>query len=718
MARLSPRSKFGVLALAGALAVAAWVADALVDCYVFYEGTFWDLLILAVPGHELYIRSVLVVILMLFGLMMFRVVQSRDRVAEGLREERDFAESLVQTAQAIVLVLDVQGRIVRFNFYMESLSGYRLAEVEGRDWVDTFLPERERDRTHVLVPESKGDVRAAGKVGTIVTKDGSERRIEWYDTPLRDSKGEVTGLLAVGRDVTDKLRADADHARLAIAVEQAAETLIIVDTDGLIQNVNPAFERITGYAPSEVIGQSIELLRIGEHDRGFYQRLWDTLLRGEVWSGRLVNRRKDGSHYEVEATISPVRDGTGLITNYVAVGRDVTHEVVLEEQLRHAQKLEAVGTLASGVAHDFNNLLTAIFGYTDHAKSVLQPGHPALRALDMVEQAAQQAAGVTRSLLTFSRKDVTTKAPVNLRSVMTESLRLLRRLLPAAIEIADDIPPGLDVWVNGDATQLQQVLMNLAVNARDAMPEGGRLRVSLRLDPSGQPGPEPSDQTGTQPTAVLGIEDTGIGMSEETQSRIFDPFFTTKPREQGTGLGMSIIHGIVSDHGGWIMVESELESGTRITIKLPCCDVPRGEPDGSGAPQSRRGRGEVVLLVEDDQHTRSIMLSTLRTQGYDVVDACDGVQAMAILAGRRDAFRLIILDMDLAKKSGSACLREIERTCADIPVVAVMGGAELDFPEELRKNQTILTKPFRMSELTSLTAYMLNEFPRKEEATV
>ncbi|MGB2985200.1 MAG: ATP-binding protein, partial [Phycisphaerae bacterium] len=405
--------------------------------------------------------------------------------------------------------------------------------------------------------------------------------------------------------------------------------------------------------------------------------------------------------------ISPVRDGTGAITNFVAVKRDVTHEVVLEAQLRHAQRMEAVGTLASGVAHDFNNLLTAIFGYTDLAKETLPDGHAAIRSLEMVEHAARQASGVTRSLLTFSRKVTADKAPIQLGTVVTESVRLFRRLLPASIDIANDVPTETDIWVNADAIQVQQVLMNLAANARDAMPDGGRLRISLRQDRANPVNLHTAGGSDGHPTAVLVVEDTGTGMSEETTSRLFEPFYTTKPREQGTGLGMSAVHGIITDHGGRIDVDSQLGKGTRITISLPCCDPSEQLSPEPARARRKPGDGEVILLVEDDPQIRSIMTSTLRAQNHCIIQACGSLEAMAALDTHRNAVRLIVLDADLPKNRGRFCLREMSQMRPDLPVLVVTGSEDIDAQEDLNGKHCVLRKPFAMSGLASLVVNIL-----------
>jgi PAS domain S-box-containing protein len=518
-----------------------------------------------------------------------------------------------------------------------------------------------------------------------------------------DSEDEIGRLgAAFNRMAERRERVEAENRRLAAAVEHAAETIVITDADGIMQYVNPAFEKSTGYTREEAIGKEASIVKSGEQDESFHENMWETIRRGEVWRGRFINKRKNGELYHEEATISPVRDCAGRITNYMGVRRDITHEIALEEHLRQAQKLEAVGTLASGIAHDFNNLLTAIFGYTDLAKATLPSGHQALKALDMVEQTARQAQGVTRSLLTFTRKTEATKVPVELAEVLRESMRLLRHILPASIEIIEDRPDDSDIWIRADATQIQQVLINLAVNARDAMPDGGELRISLHTEPVEAAEDAPSTGAGQTRRVVLVVSDTGEGMDEQTRARAFEPFFTTKPRSQGTGLGMSVIHAIITDHQGRIELSSTPGRGTTVTMSLPCCPPAQADRDQAPNRETEKGHGEVVIVAEDNEYVCSIMTSALRGQGYEVLQADDGRKAISLLGARRDVVRLILLDLDLPGEDGAALLAKIERIHPEVPIVMSTASIDEDFIDRLNADHTVLRKPFRISELAAV----------------
>ena len=366
---------------------------------------------------------------------------------------------------------------------------------------------------------------------------------------MEDAVGAARALERANRDlelqIAEGKRSDEAHRRLATVVEQAAETIVVTELDGTIVYVNPAFERITGYTREEAIGQNPRILTSGKQTADFYQQLWTTITAGRVWQGHFVNRRKDGSLYEEEATISPVRDASGTIINYVAIKRDVTAEIALAEQLRHAQKIEAIGTLAGGIAHDFNNLLQAMLSIVQvlKRKSAELPRH--VEHLKQLELTIRRGAGLTRQLLLFARRETAKREDLDLNQILRDLLAFLRRVVRANIRLTVE-PANVPLWISADRGQIEQVIMNLAVNAIDAMPEGGALSIAAGRD---------------EHAAWLKVSDTGTGIPETIRDRIFEPFFTTKEAGKGTGLGLSVVHGIIAAHGGRIDVECPAEGG-------------------------------------------------------------------------------------------------------------------------------------------------------------
>ncbi len=378
----------------------------------------------------------------------------------------------------------------------------------------------------------------------------------------------------------------------------------------------------------------------------------------------------------------------------------------LQEQLHQAHKMEAVGQLAAGVAHDFSNWNTVIRGHVDRACTVLADRDEARKELALVQEAIQEAADLAWALLTFSRKLPTQKKLVDLCAVVEESERLLRSVLPAAINVEVDVACRAPLWVRGDQTQIHQVILNLAINAHDAMPDGGTLRLVLSSTLESDTGDLVEASASRRSFACLVIADTGLGMPPEIQTRIFEPFYTTKDRNQRTGLGLSTVHGIVRDHGGHIGVRSEVGKGSTFTVLLPCIRSGGIAEPVTATTITRKGNGELILLAEDDQHVRAIIASTLESLGYDVTLADDTSTILEAFARHRNEVRLLILDADIPEESRAECLRKLRETGVMAPAIIVTGDANVD-SSRLDNRTVALHKPFGMPELASVVAQAL-----------
>ncbi|MGA2280637.1 MAG: response regulator [Verrucomicrobiota bacterium] len=447
-------------------------------------------------------------------------------------------------------------------------------------------------------------------------------------------------------DIAERKQMAEAHARLATAVEQAAEAIVITDTNGKILYVNPAFEKTAGYTWREAVGQNPRILKSGKYDSTFYRQMWDSLAQGKVWSGRIINKKKSGALYEEDMIISPIRDSAGRIINYVAVKRDVTQEVALAEQLRQVQKMESIGQLAGGVAHDFNNILTVIQG---NASLLLDAKNLSEADVDLAKQiihAAERAAGLTRQLLVFSRKQVMQPAHLNLNEVVGNMTKMLQRILGEDIALQSDYTPILPL-VFADAGMIEQVLLNLAVNARDAMPDGGRLTIATTSKSIGR------EYTQQNPAAIpgrcvcLSVSDTGCGIAPEQLSHIFEPFFTTKEIGKGTGLGLATVYGIVKQHRGWIEIKSQVGKGTTFRIYLPAAkDITAKQKTTVVAEELPHG-DEVILVVEDEQPVRLLVGNLLQRCGYTVLLAVSGIAALDVWEKHKDGIQLLLTDMVL-----------------------------------------------------------------------
>ncbi|MFN8458102.1 MAG: PAS domain S-box protein [Anaerolineae bacterium] len=489
---------------------------------------------------------------------------------------------------------------------------------------------------------------------------------------------------------------------LSVAIEQAGENVVITDPNGIITYVNPAFEETTGYKEVEVLGQSPRILKSGLQDDKFYQHLWETITSGLVWRGRLVNRKKDDTLYTEDATIVPVFNSDRQIINYVAVKRDITAELRLEEQIRQTQKMDAVGRLAGGVAHDFNNVLVIINGYCDLLLAQFDETNPIRQDLGQIKAAAERAAALTRQLLVFSRKQVVQAEVLNLNDIITDLNKMLRRLIREDISIVTNLSPDVG-RIKVDRGQLTQVILNLAVNARDAMPNGGTLTLeteNVNLDFAYV---SQFLEVESGPYILLKVSDTGLGMDQQTLKQIFEPFFTTKPQGEGTGLGLAIVHSIIKQSGGHIEVASIPEQGTTFKIYLPRLKDLKSSPY-QPSPLAELPRGsETILVVEDDVRVRELVCLILRRVGYTVLEAVGGVQAAQLSAEHAGKIQLLLTDMVMPDMSGTDLAVLLKREYPPLKVLYMTGYPDrfIQQSNQLGIYADFLQKPFSPAMLTS-----------------
>jgi PAS domain S-box-containing protein len=474
---------------------------------------------------------------------------------------------------------------------------------------------------------------------------------------------------------------------------------VIADTDGSIQYVNPAFEQMTGYPRDEVLGKNPRLLKSGKQEPLFYARMWETLTHGGVWSGHFTNRRKDGVLYEVEATISPIRNDDGQLVNYVATSRDVTREIQLEEQFRQTQKMEAVGRLAGGIAHDFNNLLTSILGYSRLVADDFEEGHPAKKDMEEVIHAGERAAALTKQLLAFSRKQMIEPRPINVNAIVLDMDKLLRRTLGEDVELITLIDNEMGC-INADAGLIEQTIMNLAVNARDAMPKGGSLTLqtaTIRFDEKqcrGRINAEPGEYV------MVSVRDTGMGMSSETRDHCMEPFFTTKEKGKGTGLGLSIVYSIVKQFGGFIDIESSPGMGTDIRMYLPAVDAAACETGTRDRVALPRGT-ETILVVEDEETVRRLAVRILESLGYQVLQARHGGEALLICERFEKPIQLVLSDVVMPHLGGQELIERLRKIRHDFKVLYMSGFTDESFVRNAKDGQEValLLKPFTQETL-------------------
>jgi PAS domain S-box-containing protein len=508
--------------------------------------------------------------------------------------------------------------------------------------------------------------------------------------------------------------------QLTIAVEQADESIVITDANGNITYINPAFERKTGYQRDEVLGRNPGILKSGAHNHRFYENMWHQLTLGRTWRGRFINKRKDGTLYHEEASISPVMGNTGHPVSYVAVKRDVTRETDLERQFHEAQRMETVGHLAGGVAHDFNNLLSVILGCLELLQEELtQKTDPSPKYLEMAQQAARRASQLTGQLLAFSRRQFLVERVLEVNAVVQETEAMLHRVLRENIHIVTRLGGNLGS-VKADSGRLQQCILNLAVNARDAMPEGGTLTIETADVVLTDAYRSRHDVVQPGRYVVLSVADNGTGMNADVQSRIFEPFYTTKPKGQGTGLGLAMVYGTVKQSGGYIWVYSELGKGTIFKIYLPVTGqlLTFPEPAILSHNKIQGGLTGDVLLVEDDPNVSKIAHAFLEDTGLTILDATSAESALQLAERHGDGLRLLVTDLMLPGKDGVSLASALMSRFPGLKVIIISGYTEHGLPSPgSLEGAAFLSKPFSRAELIERVEFLLGRSPENSVNT-
>jgi anti-anti-sigma factor len=640
------------------------------------------------------------------------------RHREALWQSHAFTNQLLAALGEAVLGLDLEGRVLFANPAAEKVLGWDESDLLGR-YLHERIPTRDSDGNPLQIT---GLLRTNGAISsppvrrydlTLVNKDGHELEVEIVATTIFQAGSKMGTVLGI-RDLTGTKRAHAELRRLATAVDQVAESIIIANVDGTIEYVNPAFERMTGYSRDEATGNSPKILKSGHHSKSYYRNLWQTITEGNVWSGRLTNRRRDGSLFEAEATISPVFDNAGNIMTYVSVMRDITQEVAMERQLQESQKLEAIAQLAGGIAHDFNNLLTTVMGNLGMARRRCTPEVRAF--LEKAEKACLRGASLIDKMMLYSRKSEPEILQVNLNTVIHEVLDLARQTIDRRIEI--DFAPDSEVaTVDADPGQIHQVLLNLVLNARDAILEKiGRIAetgeahdgnpwriqaavkcLSLESGDNDLPVEMPA---GTY--ARVSVSDNGAGIDPAIQNRLFEPFFTTKEAGSGTGLGLASVYGIVVAHRGWISVSSELGVGTTFEFHLPISVQPTPPAPRPLTWDDAPKGTETILIVDDEEGIRDIAKATLENLGYQVLLAGDGEEGWSLFQQKHEEIDLVVLDLSLPKLSGQEVLEKIKSLQPSARVLICSGY----HPQDIRSvsvdsEWAYLRKPYRATELAT-----------------
>jgi len=498
-------------------------------------------------------------------------------------------------------------------------------------------------------------------------------------------------------------------SRLAAAVRNSGDSIVIFSIDRTIEYVNPTFTRYTGYEPAEVLGMRYEeLLVSGKHSAEFYRSFWDRLESGRSWRGRMFTPRKGGGEFEGERVVTPLKDKGGGVTGYVSVTRDMTHEREIERRMMQAQKMEAIGTLAGGIAHDFNNLLTPIMGFTEVTRSRMKSDDPLRGNLDQVMVAADRARELVGQVLTISRQRQQEKQPIEVLPLVKQSLNLLGSSLPSTIEIRRSLLAGHSL-VHADASQINQVVINLVTNAGQAMGEsGGVLEVGLEEVVVDAEFAARHVGLSAGIYLCLSVRDSGPGLPADMEERIFEPFFTTKGDSGGTGLGLAIVRGIVQDHQGAIEVESSPRSGTLFRVFLPLVEgqaVPAEVPLEVNLPGKER-----ILLVDDEKTIVGLGRQALENLGYRVTGRVSALEALELIESDPGQFDMLVTDQTMPKMTGLTLAQRAISLSPELPVVLCTGYLKEDTRQRASEAgiRVVLPKPYSMSELNQTIRHVFD----------
>ncbi len=544
-------------------------------------------------------------------------------------------------------------RFLAWNPAAEKTFGFTEAEVLGKHPFDVIVSPLSRAAAGNNIERLQaGDMDAHGEYKNI-TKDGRTITCEWFNTPIVGEQGEFLGCISLAQDITARREAENKLRLRDRAIQAVSQGILITDPnqpDHPIVYASPGFERMTGYDAQEVLGRNCRFLQGPQTAPESTALLREAVRQGRECSVEILNYRKDGSEFWNALCVTPVRDEDHRLTHFVGVQADVTERRALEQAFQQSQKMEAVGQLAGGVAHDFNNLLTIILGYSEILVSKLDSTDPLRESVNAINDAGELAASLTRQLLAFSRKAVLEAKVLDLNEVVRETEKMLRRLIGEDILLTAVLDPQIS-RVKVDPSQLDQVLMNLSVNARDAMPRGGKLTIATKNVEFGENDAHHHADVPAGSYVMLVVSDSGGGMPSEVKSHIFEPFFTTKEMGVGTGLGLAVVHGIVTQSGGFIEVFSEMNLGTTFKLYFPAVEEQAAVVKPVAATGEGRGK-ETVLLVEDEDSVRGLAQLVLKSRGYDVLTAGDGREALGTIEEHRGPIDLLLTDVVMPGMGG------------------------------------------------------------------
>ncbi|MDQ6997523.1 MAG: PAS domain S-box protein [Mariprofundus sp.] len=633
-----------------------------------------------------------------------RDITERKRALEQIERERAAMRAILNNLPFMAWLKDEESRYIVVNDLFAEACGAESAEaLVGKSDLDlwpeplaTGYIQNDREVMDSATPKQVQEL--------VEGKDGNGPGcVETFKSPVFGSDGRVVGTAGMALDISDRLEREKQMRLLESAVGSVNESIIITNVEGVIVYVNPAFTSNTGFDRDYAIGNSPAILNSKQQSKGFYEQFWQTIMAGEPWSGRILDRKKDGTIFPVHLSVAPIFDEQGGITHFVAVHEDLSSAEAMQKKMMQTQKMEAVGTMVGGLAHDFNNMLASIVGNFYLIRMQHKDDEKLVKRIEGMERATHHGANMIQQMLTFARKDRPDMHVLSLKSYIKEAHKLAAGSVPENVHFKLDIGRGCDCNVKADATQLQQVLLNLVANARHAIRdlEHGEIRVGLdRRQPPEHVLSSNVELTADSSWCRIFSEDNGCGIRKKDMERVFEPFFTTKAVGEGTGLGLAMVYGAVQNHRGLIDIDSTPGEGTTISIWLP--EYAQKAADVTGVGEAAvDGAGQVVLLVDDERELRHVLAEVLQHNGFKVLQAVDGEQAVETYKRYSDDIDLVLMDVVMPNKGGVMAAKEIRAMNANVPIIFQTGYGEqtqLDAAASIN-NSDSLHKPVQIPKL-------------------
>jgi PAS domain S-box-containing protein len=634
-------------------------------------------------------------------------VDVRRKAEKALLANEELYRKVFDNTGTATILIEPDMTISMVNARAAQLVGMTREQITGRTNTMDFIVPAHRERIKLY-----HELRMQGETSV-------PRQFEFQIT---DAKGRIRDMLANVQwmpetrqtiasmlDITESKQLQLERQRLAAVIDQSAEAVIITDNHGNIEYINQAFENLSGFDRRMCIGQTMEAPFLCDLDRQIFKQMTFMVSGDDFWTGRVENQRRDGQTYIADTRIFPVSNEKGKVVNLVCVKTDVTHEVHLEKELQQAQKMEAIGTLAGGIAHDFNNILGGILGYTEISLLRVGENQQLKRNLGRILDGCHRAKELVQNILTFSRKNEEETKPLEIQIIIKEALKLLRASIPSTIEFRQDIGTQPSI-VCATPTQIHQVIMNLCTNAAHAMQQnGGLLEVKLEnVDLAPEQCEGKADML-PGPYSCLTVQDTGEGIDPANLERIFEPYFTTKEQTGGTGLGLSMVHGIIKSFGGTLSVESRVGEGTTFTIYLPRVEdtAKAEEPVSEDLPKGR----EHILVADDEHFILEIIADMLRCLGYEIETAGGGTEAWERFSKNPDRYDAVIADLTMPKITGKQLAEKIRHSGRNLPIILTTGMAIDAAARDVLFNEfaAVLSKPILYNDLANTLRRVLDE---------